>query len=202
MSSNIDSTLTERGNRYGEFHMHAFITQRLKAAMVDTPQWRKLSDDKKECLEMVAHKIGRILNGDPEYIDSWHDIIGYVRLVEKDLEAKQRVRDSAEHDYSGKPITLTEITAAGQDDRGPELWQPPVDNSYVAPGCERFDEVPMSTPLDRCAAIVSAMPDGMNASHWCGDGTLKGSQIAPGYAAECADCRAAISGAVGRPRVG
>ena len=38
---------------------------------------------------MVAHKIGRILNGDPNYIDSWHDIIGYTRLVEQRLDAAE-----------------------------------------------------------------------------------------------------------------
>ena len=30
-------------------------------------------------------KIGRILNGDSDYVDSYTDIIGYVRLVEKRL---------------------------------------------------------------------------------------------------------------------
>lgn len=85
----IDQTLTERGNRYGEYKHHARITQNIKRALVNSPNWAELSDDKKECLEMVAHKIGRILNGDPDYIDSWHDIIGYVRLVEVELEANQ-----------------------------------------------------------------------------------------------------------------
>ena len=86
--SEIDATLQERGNRYGEFHEHARITQNIKRAMVDSPNWASLSDDKKEALEMVAHKIGRILNGDPKYIDSWHDIIGYTRLVEQILSSE------------------------------------------------------------------------------------------------------------------
>jgi len=81
----IDDTLTERGKRYGDFAGHARITQNLKRAMQDSHNWEGLSDDKKEALEMVAHKIGRILNGDPEYADSWHDIIGYTRLVEVTL---------------------------------------------------------------------------------------------------------------------
>lgn len=84
--SDINTTLEERGNRYGEFDNHAAITQNLKRAMVNSPNWAKLSDDKKEALEMIAHKIGRILNGDPEYKDSWHDIIGYAKLVEKTLK--------------------------------------------------------------------------------------------------------------------
>lgn len=78
---NIEETLNERGNRYGEFSEHARITQNLKAAMVDSPNWSQLSADKKEALEMIQHKIGRILNGDPNYHDSWHDMIGYTKLV-------------------------------------------------------------------------------------------------------------------------
>ena len=30
---------------------------------------------------MIVHKIGRILNGDPEFHDSWHDIVGYAQLA-------------------------------------------------------------------------------------------------------------------------
>lgn len=81
----IDATLAERGQRYGQFTEHARIAQNLKRAMQDSPNWTKLSDDKKEALDMVQHKIARILNGDPNYADSWHDIIGYTKLVEDTL---------------------------------------------------------------------------------------------------------------------
>lgn len=87
MATSVDQTLSERGNRYGEFKEHARITQNLKRALIDSPNWHALSDDQKEALEMVAHKIGRILNGNPNYHDSWHDIVGYSRLVESRLEA-------------------------------------------------------------------------------------------------------------------
>jgi len=79
--TNIDETLQERGHRYGSFESHARITQRIKEAMIDSPNWPNLDHDMKEALEMVAHKIGRILNGDPFYHDSWHDMIGYTKLV-------------------------------------------------------------------------------------------------------------------------
>lgn len=87
---NIDETLKERGSRYGEFPEHAAITQNIKSAMADSNNWGGLDNDMRECLEMVAHKIGRILNGDPNYIDSWTDIIGYTRLVEKRLIDEQQ----------------------------------------------------------------------------------------------------------------
>ena len=82
----IEKTLQERGNRYGAFPRHAKITQSIKRAMVDSPNWSSLSDHQREALEMVAHKIGRILNGDPNYHDSWHDIIGYTKLIADGLE--------------------------------------------------------------------------------------------------------------------
>lgn len=99
--TDIDATLADRGTRYGSFTGHARITQSLKRAMVDSPNWTRLSDDQKECLEMVAHKIGRILNGDPDYLDSWHDIIGYTRLVEARIGLDQ-VSDDRIHSSVGK----------------------------------------------------------------------------------------------------
>lgn len=83
--SNIECILQERGSRYGLFTTHASITQRLKEIMRETPKWKILADDQKEALEMIAHKIGRILNGDPDYVDSWTDIVGYTSLVETRL---------------------------------------------------------------------------------------------------------------------
>lgn len=84
-NNNIKDTLNQRKSTYGEFKEHARITQNIKKALIDSPNWGSLSDDKKEALEMVAHKIGRILNGDPNYKDSWHDIIGYTMLIESKL---------------------------------------------------------------------------------------------------------------------
>jgi hypothetical protein len=86
--TDIAATLDERGKRYGEFTAHAQITQDLKWIMHRAPKWRNLRPDQKEALEMVQHKIGRILNGDPDFHDSWHDIVGYAKLVADRLEAK------------------------------------------------------------------------------------------------------------------
>ncbi len=83
--NDINATLQERGKNYGSFKEHARITQNIKTAMKDSPNWPGLTTDKKEALEMVAHKIGRILNGNPGFADSWHDIIGYSKLIEDSL---------------------------------------------------------------------------------------------------------------------
>lgn len=86
----IDRVLNERGSRYGKFSEHALITQNIKAAMRHSPNWNKLPEDMKEALEMVAHKVGRILNGDPNYDDSWVDIVGYTQLVVDRLQGRAR----------------------------------------------------------------------------------------------------------------
>lgn len=88
--TSLDAVLNERGSRYGSFLKHAIITQRIKAVMTDTPNWIALNDDMVEALEMIAHKIGRILNGDPAYADSWVDIAGYAQLVADRLNGKVR----------------------------------------------------------------------------------------------------------------
>jgi hypothetical protein len=80
--TSVNQTLNERNDRYGTFVEHAEISQHLKAVMQDTPNWDELAPFQKEALEMVVHKIARILNGDPNYSDSWHDIAGYAVLAE------------------------------------------------------------------------------------------------------------------------
>jgi hypothetical protein len=82
-----ESTLIERGSRYGKFSGHAQITQAYKVLTRQFILDRRvcLTDSQQEALDMIFHKIGRILNGDPNYADSWHDIAGYASLVDKQL---------------------------------------------------------------------------------------------------------------------
>lgn len=90
----IESTLEERGKRYGKFTGHAKASQSIQASIEDgfmhndNFRYGDMDDDMKEALLMIAHKIGRIVNGDPWYADSWHDIAGYATLVANRLENK------------------------------------------------------------------------------------------------------------------
>lgn len=85
MTQDTNAILEERGSRYGPFAGHAAITQELKDTMAGTEGWSRLSHAQRESLEMIAHKIGRILNGDPNYDDSWVDIAGYAQLIVNEL---------------------------------------------------------------------------------------------------------------------
>jgi hypothetical protein len=83
MSDQLEATLQERGSRYGDFKGHASATMQLKRQIrIELiHRGKSLADDQMEALDMICHKIGRIINGDPDYADSWHDIAGYAQLV-------------------------------------------------------------------------------------------------------------------------
>jgi len=89
--TDIKATLAERGGRYGTFDGHAEIAQRLKGVIQHFEAVRAcdLQSDQREALEMIMHKVARILNGDPNYIDNWVDIAGYATLVADRLEEDQ-----------------------------------------------------------------------------------------------------------------
>ena len=86
MTTNVNEMLKGREKRYGSFQGHATISQALKDVMHITDGWAKLDMDQLEALEMIQHKIARILNGDPNYADNWIDIAGYAQLVVNRLE--------------------------------------------------------------------------------------------------------------------
>lgn len=88
-SKSISEILAERGKRYGSFMGNAHISQSLKHQMAAQDNWVTLQDDQREALEMIAHKIARILNGDPNYVDNWVDIAGYAKLVSDRLTAEE-----------------------------------------------------------------------------------------------------------------
>lgn len=81
----IEKTLNDRESTYGSFKTQAEIAQTLKAIVRHTDNWDSLDCYMQESIEMILHKIARILNGDPKYIDSWHDVAGYATLVEYQL---------------------------------------------------------------------------------------------------------------------
>lgn len=82
---NLEQTLAQRGSRYGDFSVHAEIAQNIQDEMRNAKGWVHLSPVQKQALTVIADKIARILSGDPNYDDNWHDIQGYAKLVEDRL---------------------------------------------------------------------------------------------------------------------
>ena len=86
--STVDNTIIERGERYGCFKDGASVMQTLKSIVHDEVGWKNLNSSQREAMDMILHKIGRIVNGDPDYDDSWHDIAGYATLIVKQLNGE------------------------------------------------------------------------------------------------------------------
>ena len=80
--TDISATLAERRGRYGDFTVHANIAQGIQEVMHMTERWPHLDRTKRQALTVIADKIARILSGDAEYRDNWHDIQGYAKLAE------------------------------------------------------------------------------------------------------------------------
>lgn len=87
--SNVQNTLNEREKRYGRFMDNAETAQLLKDVIHAAPRWEDLEYDQAEALDLIVSKIGRMLSGDVNYIDSWHDIAGYATLVENRLNGEE-----------------------------------------------------------------------------------------------------------------
>lgn len=85
-TTNVNEMLAGRQSTYGAFENHAKISQALKDVMFERSGWDRLKPDQREALEMIQHKVARILNGDPNYADNWIDIAGYATLVANRLE--------------------------------------------------------------------------------------------------------------------
>ena len=86
----VQALIAERGSRYGKFADGAEIMRDLKHVMHEVDGWNNLTPSQKEALDMIQHKIGRILNGDPTYDDNWKDIAGYATLVAEELNGVKK----------------------------------------------------------------------------------------------------------------
>jgi hypothetical protein len=90
--TNIDQTLDERAKDYGKFKDSAALMQGIKRLLADHARRhdKTFADDQWEALEMIVHKMARIVNGNPDKVDHWVDIAGYAKLVADRLQGNAR----------------------------------------------------------------------------------------------------------------
>ena len=81
----IEATLAERQSTYGNFEDVAFVTENIMAVLSQarTNGLSDLPHTHRMALYMIASKMARIVNGDFNHVDGWHDIGGYSKLIEK-----------------------------------------------------------------------------------------------------------------------
>ena len=82
----IQETLAQRAKTHGDFRENGRIMQALKNQMIETVNWPHLPDEQKEALQMIQHKIGRILSGNNNEPDHWRDVAGYATLIKNLLK--------------------------------------------------------------------------------------------------------------------
>jgi len=90
--TSLDAILNERGNTYGSFEDVANVAQEFKNITYDSLKARQktIYAYQAEALDMIFSKIARIINGNPDQIDSWIDIAGYATLVADRLKGEIR----------------------------------------------------------------------------------------------------------------
>jgi len=90
--TNVDAILDSRAKDYGKFIDGAEVMQMLKRIVHTYIEMRdtQLAFDQREALDMIIHKIGRIINGNPDKADHWFDVAGYATLVAERLEGNAR----------------------------------------------------------------------------------------------------------------
>tara|TARA_R110000868_G_scaffold24172_4_gene95871 strand:- start:464 stop:733 length:270 start_codon:yes stop_codon:yes gene_type:complete len=84
--TDIDSTLVQRGKTHGVFSRQAAVADTLRHTMACAHNWHGLSPEQREALTLIATKISRILNGNPQVKDHWDDIAGYATLAARSID--------------------------------------------------------------------------------------------------------------------
>lgn len=83
--SSAEEVIKERQSTHGEFHECAEVSQDIMRALRKGRRFKDLSDAQVEALQMVAHKMHRIVCGNPDHDDHWLDGAGYFTLGLQDV---------------------------------------------------------------------------------------------------------------------
>ena len=78
--------IDSRQGTHGEFNENSRATWEILRTLQGERNWAVLPDNMKHAIYMIAHKMARIMAGNPEEPDHWQDIAGYATLVAQRLE--------------------------------------------------------------------------------------------------------------------
>lgn len=79
----VENTLEERQHTHGDFKVNAACSQALKT-MVKQHTCVDLTGVQREALDNICQKMARIITGNPNHSDNWHDLSGYATLAERE----------------------------------------------------------------------------------------------------------------------
>ncbi len=114
----LEQTLKERGGQHGKFADNAEMTEHLLEACRNGKNYPTLSPVMRTALFFIMHKAARVLCGDPNHVDHWHDIGGYAKLAEDEAITNQF--DRAARGYAPCPKCKCEIPVTVPRGKCPE----------------------------------------------------------------------------------
>lgn len=144
----IEDTLKERGGQHGLFADNARVTTELLRVVNSSKNHGKLSAVQAVALYMILHKIARVMSGDPNHVDHWHDIAGYAKLAEDDAGsvARESVKPKDETCWMCKC--------------GEVKSNPPEFNCLACKGSRKTHEIHMQKPkYARCPVCHYEIPE-------------------------------------------
>lgn len=124
----VDATIAGRKAVHGDYATQSLVSMNLLRAMRQATGYYYLSSAQEEALLLIAVKIGRILTGNPNEKDHWHDIAGYARLVENILDGKPANGTISGGTAGSKAAEPIGAVAQGQYDT-PKMAEPSATNS-------------------------------------------------------------------------
>jgi len=78
-----------RDNQHGGMEAVGNVAQRMKSAIRTGRNWQRLSWGEREALDMICHKVGRVLSGaDPHDQQHWEDVAGYAHAAMREQKHK------------------------------------------------------------------------------------------------------------------
>ena len=96
---NADNTTDERNivdhraETHGDFASNAKVSQKLKTVVRESAHYENLTYEEREAIDMILHKIARIVSSRVHFIDHWRDLIGYSELVVRKLKKTSGAMD-------------------------------------------------------------------------------------------------------------
>jgi hypothetical protein len=77
-----------RDHQHGGMEAVGGVAQQMKAAVRLGRNWHRLSPGEQEALDMICHKVGRVMSGaNPHDRQHWEDLAGYPVAAMRELEA-------------------------------------------------------------------------------------------------------------------
>lgn len=83
--SHTQDVLQQRGSKYGPYSANSSTTQGIMELLMAAPNWKNQPQFNREALHMIAHKMARVVCGDPYHADNFVDIAGYAELARKEI---------------------------------------------------------------------------------------------------------------------